>query len=365
MKKLDFNIPFSGFASTTFINCFTAVYLYLEGTGADNGSATFCNDRENGSCNGCGNCGSKPGAISEKYFFLFDTVCGRSALRCAFDGSVTEGEKLVNLTGFYDGAADGNVDFLFGYAGYGYRSETRTGVFTDEIDRSLSRGTPVIARLRGDKDVRFAVITGIDGERLLCPSYRPAQNPPPGEIAPGDLCELYIITGKDAPRYTFTDALKRVEGIMDSAAAARLWDGCAAKMTKYGADGLDSTDADGKRARMKRITEIMWHTFNCHNFAEVFRVYLNDRPGAFRYADIGGIAGLAVPELRPSLDLISRSCGYTHDLAWCLIGLEQSADWERHASSYFGEMIELTLCRIRDNDRDTLSALRAIIDKYR
>ena len=31
MTKLDFTIPFSGFASTTFINCFTSVYMYLEG----------------------------------------------------------------------------------------------------------------------------------------------------------------------------------------------------------------------------------------------------------------------------------------------------------------------------------------------
>ena len=29
MTKLDFTIPFSGFASTTFINCFTSVYMYL------------------------------------------------------------------------------------------------------------------------------------------------------------------------------------------------------------------------------------------------------------------------------------------------------------------------------------------------
>ena len=31
--KMDFTIPFSGFASTTFINCFASVYMYLENMG--------------------------------------------------------------------------------------------------------------------------------------------------------------------------------------------------------------------------------------------------------------------------------------------------------------------------------------------
>lgn len=30
MAKLDFTVPFSGFASTTFINCFTSAYMYPE-----------------------------------------------------------------------------------------------------------------------------------------------------------------------------------------------------------------------------------------------------------------------------------------------------------------------------------------------
>lgn len=29
-KELTFKIPFSGFTSTTFINCFTSTYMFLE-----------------------------------------------------------------------------------------------------------------------------------------------------------------------------------------------------------------------------------------------------------------------------------------------------------------------------------------------
>ena len=94
MPKLGFSIPFSGFGSTTFINCLASVYLYLEGISAKAGNVTFCNEWENGQCNGCGNCATKPQALQEKYFFLFDTMCGHSSLRCRFDGTPTEMEKL-------------------------------------------------------------------------------------------------------------------------------------------------------------------------------------------------------------------------------------------------------------------------------
>lgn len=104
MPKLGFSIPFSGFSSTTFINCLASVYLYLEGISAKAGNVTFCNEWENGQCNGCGNCATKPQALQEKYFFLFDTMCGHSSLRCRFDGTPTEMEKLINDCDFYDGA---------------------------------------------------------------------------------------------------------------------------------------------------------------------------------------------------------------------------------------------------------------------
>lgn len=74
MQKLNFDIPFSSFASTTFINCFASVYLYLEGILQEGNDVTFCNQWENGECNGCGNCESKPQALQEK-FFSYLTLC--------------------------------------------------------------------------------------------------------------------------------------------------------------------------------------------------------------------------------------------------------------------------------------------------
>ena len=113
MPKIDFTIPFSGFASTTFINCFTSVYMYLENMTLQVENSTFCNEWENGQCNSCGNCATKPQSLQERYFFLFDTMCGRSSLRCRFDGAPTEMEKLINTSGWNDdGGSANNIDFL-------------------------------------------------------------------------------------------------------------------------------------------------------------------------------------------------------------------------------------------------------------
>ena len=62
-KKLAFNIPFSGFAPTTFINCFASAYMFLENIEAVGETEYDCQLRENGQCSGCGNCGRTPVAI--------------------------------------------------------------------------------------------------------------------------------------------------------------------------------------------------------------------------------------------------------------------------------------------------------------
>ena len=96
MKKLDFTVPFSGFASTTFVNCFASVYMYLEKIAPLKGPAALCNQWLHGQCNSCGNCAHKPQALQERYFFLFDTLCGRSALRLRYDGVRTEADCRIN-----------------------------------------------------------------------------------------------------------------------------------------------------------------------------------------------------------------------------------------------------------------------------
>ena len=148
---------------------------------------------------------------------------------------------------------------------------------------------------------------------------------------------------------------------MDYNINENLWGGYAEKMGLYTADSLNRCSIEEKKARMKRVADTMWHTFNCHNFAEVFRKY-RDGGDASVYDGIGDMKTLHGPQFKELIDKISASYGYTHDLAWALIGLESCTDWTGHASGYFGEMVELTLFRIAKNDEDVLDAIKKIIE---
>ena len=80
---------------------------------------------------------------NEGIFFLFDTMCGRSSLRCRFDGELTEIHRTICEIGFYDGGAQDNIDFLFGFAGYAYSKITEG--FDRAIAASMDAGRPAIA----------------------------------------------------------------------------------------------------------------------------------------------------------------------------------------------------------------------------
>jgi AraC-like DNA-binding protein len=145
----DFDIPFSGFAGTSFINCFTSTYLFLE---------------------------KISGSAQERYFFFFDTMCGRSSLRCHYNDWLTPMQKMICESDFYDGGSDNNIDFLFGLTGYEYRKLTTVNQYNDALASSIDGGKPVIAKVKTGK-MPYRVITGYDENSLICPDYekRPKQ----------------------------------------------------------------------------------------------------------------------------------------------------------------------------------------------
>ena len=164
-----------------------------------------------------------------------------------------------------------------------------------------------------------------------------------------ELDVLYIIGKKTAPRYTFLDGLKRIRRVMEYNQEEKLWDGYMEKIGLYGPEGLGEASLEEKKVRMKRVADTMWFTFNSHNFAEVFRQR-------------------NVQELKsPVFDEICRKIGaplygYTHDLAWSVIGLEECADWGKHYAGYWGEMVQLTLRQIRDNDSAVVEEVKRMIE---
>lgn len=333
--------------------------MYIEGL-AQHGSTTFCNQWVNGQCNGCGHCDTKPQALQERYFFLFDTMCGHSALRCRFDGAQSKGQLLIDgdMGNDYTGS-DNNVDFLFGFVGYSYRSVTDKSVLRSEIAASIDADKPVIVKLV-NCPVRFSVITGCDGDSFTCPSFRSAQRCVEHPPVLDEIEAAYIIDGKCEPKYHLIDALRRIEGIMQSNLDEGLWDGYMEHIGKYGPNGLDSVDVAGKKARMARVAQTMWYTFNCHNFAEVFRYFRDGRAGI--YDCVNDVSRLNNPACMDAYSKIGGPLyGYTHDLAWALIGLEGCANWNAHPSGYYGEMVELVIAKLKENDEGVLACIREII----
>jgi len=368
MKKLNFPYPFNGFCGTTFLNCFSSVYMFLENVAAG-GSDYDCRQLRGKGCNSCGNCGqggSTPISRQERYFFLFDTMCGRSSLRCRFDGTPTETQDMICEHDFYDGGTERNVDFIFGFAGYEYRKVT--GDFKAEITASIDAGKPVIAKVKTGKG-RCRVIIGYDNansrhDKLLEPDYKNAQDLPKKACKYDDILALYVVGEKIEPRYTLKDGLERIVKVIEYNKSEKLWEEYANKIGLYGAGSLGGTGIEEKKARLKRVAETMEHTWNCHNFAEVFRNY-REGGDASAYDAVGDMKRLRNPAFREFFDQISGPCyGYTHDLAWALVGLNETADWTRHVykTGYFGEMAELTLCQIQKNDEGVLACVRKILE---
>jgi hypothetical protein len=199
-------------------------------------------------------------------------------------------EQMIGDINFYEGGTDNNVDFLFGFAGYNYRQLTDSSVFIGEIVASIDEGKPVIVKVKAGND-RFRVITGYDADTLICPDFTNAQQKPQSAPSYDELDTIYIIGDKIAPRYTLIDGFKRIRKVMDYNINENLWGGYTEKMGLYTADGLSRCSLEEKKSRMKRVADTMWHTFNCHNFAEVFRKY-RDGCDASVYDTIGDMKKL-------------------------------------------------------------------------
>ena len=112
---------------------------------------------------------------------------------------------------------------------------------------------------------------------------------------------------------------------------------------------------------MNRLAATKWHTFNVHNFAEVFRVFLSDSRDRNIFDTINDVKKLSDPSLREQIHIISWRYGYTHDLAWSVIGLDECINWEDWKSHYYGDMLEVILLKLKENDEAVLTCVKEIL----
>jgi hypothetical protein len=337
-RSLPFNIPFSGFQGTTFINCFASTFMFLENiTGDDNFE---CKKRDGQPCDGCGNCHNTTSSLQERIFFLFDTMCGRSSLRWRFDGELTEMQKLVCEDG-----DTGIVEFLFDFTEYEYQKLTDPGEFQFAIAESIDADRPVVAKVRSGSN-RFRVITGYDNDTVVCPDFSGAQKRPEAAPTHDDLDALHVIGRRIEPHNRHSpleNGLKRIEEVVEYNLDACLWDEYMEGF-KYWGGGLEAQELEEIQRRFKRIAATMWHTFNCHNFGEAFRHCVYEEMSDPAFAD--------------SWSRIGFACDDMHTRAWSIIHLEAAIDWQKRPEWGICEIIPLIIERMKQNDIEVLEAVR-------
>ena len=286
-NSLDFNFSYNNLEDLTFIQRFATAYAYLETSAGAMGNAR--NPDIYGYCAGCRSECKKDeaAAIRCKFFFLFNTMSGNSAIRCRFDGKPTETQELVGDTGEegHGCGSDFMIDFLFGYTGYEYRQCTDAAAFRDEVITAVNAGKPVIARVKSGNP-RFYLINGYDGETLLCPAFtrywnfetaepiEPDKAAPDGPPAYNELAALYIFGGKTTRRYTLKDGLLNIRRAMERNIREHVLDGYTAKLGGWDPfpadDGFNRASPEERAARALRLHKSARYVFNIVSFFGAF-----------------------------------------------------------------------------------------------
>jgi len=275
---LDINTRYNRLESLNFIQRFATAYMYLETL--TNTAGNVCNPDIFGYCAGCnGDCKKDEATgIRCKFFFLFNTMSGNSAIRCHFDSKPTETQKLVGDTDEekHGCGSDFMIDFLFGYAGYDYRKCTDAAMFKDEIIAAINAGKPVIAKVKSDSS-RFYFVNGYDGDALMCPDFTNkhwnfVKNGwetigPDGPPIYDAIDTLYIFGDKTARRHTLKDGLQNIRRAMESNIREKVWDGYLAKL-----DGNEfiKLPPEQRKARALRLYETVPYVFNIVSFMGAF-----------------------------------------------------------------------------------------------
>ncbi|MCL2285955.1 MAG: hypothetical protein FWC32_06265 [Firmicutes bacterium] len=266
-NSFDFKTQYSNLSNMSFVNCFAAAYVYLEGIAVE--VPMKCGD---GMCFGCG-CGKETQSL---YACLFYTMCGNSAVQRHFDEVPTKMAELIGYKGGWNGNCytDYTVDFLFGFAGYDYRKITNADMFKHEITVSINLGRPVIAELTNGE---FRVITGYDNDTLIADYVVNGQRlNKPSMPAPSydELKTLYIIGDKITLRYTIKDGLERIKQVMENNIEEKIWDKAIEAITKAFIsstdDGYGQMNADELKMLQSRIHGTIENYHNRHTFSVAF-----------------------------------------------------------------------------------------------
>ena len=303
-NELNFCYPFFLYADLNFINCFSSVYLYLRRVGEV--EEYVCAERQGKSCSRCGNCNAN-------FFTLFEAVTGRYVLRERWDGIPTKMQDEISKM-----EIDKLIDFIVGFTGYDYKKATDS--YQKNIITSIDINKPVLAKIKNAELNPFRVITGYDGESLLCPDFSSSANPPDCAPTYEEIECLYIFSDKIPQKYTFLDVLKRFEKIMEFNISEGLWDEYIQKLD-YVKNKFWELDVAEIQRRFRKLAETLDHLFS-H-----YPIHLLQQ--AFGNKSILEMMGIDTKRLNNFLNVIGSATDTIHNRAWQGKGLNHLCDWDK------------------------------------
>jgi len=315
MKKLVFKFPFDRFSGLGFHNCYTSVYLFLQGAAADK-TEYYCRAMEGKGCNDCGNCAGSLAAMSETLNNLFAVMTiGHSVTRSSWSGEKTRIQtEIYNEYGDFGNVTDKLVDFVIGFTGYEYKKINEG--FKESVTAAIDAGKPVLAKVIKDESSEgpFRVIMGYDGDTLVEPNYMPVADLK-APTAYDNIEFLYVFGEKIPQKYTFLDVLKHVERIMDSDFSEGIWYDFAYKFDYEGEKLWDATAGEMKK-RFKRLGDVAdW--LSCMSHA--MQIAFGDRK---MLESLGVNAG----RLREMLDVIGHQTHLLHGMGYMENALRNSVN---------------------------------------
>lgn len=336
-KEIRFIYPFSGYSDLDFINCFTSTYMCIEGY--DGTEDCYCGSKLK-VCNSCSDCKASVGKKQEELFFYFGTMTGHNSQRESFNGQ-NEMQKMLNGT-------DELISFTMKLAGYQYEKVTKN--FKEAICKSINADKPVLARMKNTDRGSFRVISGYDDDTLICPDPSCAQCKPDRAPSYDEIENIYVITGKMNPTIGMKDCFQQIAKVMEYNRDNAVWDDCICYFNYW--KDLKNADFEEVKRRFKRINDIMWHTFNCHNFAETFRRELYHKIEDSSLQDL----------LYEKIDMAYDS---THSTAWQVIAIDECRDWSsrRYDELEWGMCNSVIMCleTLKKNDQIVLDTIKEAI----
>ena len=333
-NEINFNYPFSGFNDLSFSNCLASVQMYHQKMPEI--ISFFCPAKEGLPCINCGQCKWSSETIQESIYFMYDTVSSRSSQRPSFTHTPENIDEHPEIIDYMCKFAESTV----------FTTDTD---FSVHIKRFINEGKPVIARMKDKSNGAFRVITGYDGDSLVMANPGKAQRKPNVPAYDG-ISEIIVITETGIPQLSVSDCFSLIEKKMGDYAEAGIWDEYIGQFM-YWDGGLKDADFEEIKRRFKRIRDIAWYNFNCHNFAETFRrritLWMQD------------------PRIDEACRCISESYDNAHTCNWQLVSLYECREWSRRLSDEFEwgycSCVIQCLEKLRNYDKEVLAAIREII----